>query len=443
MSCATSERVIILGAAGRDFHDFNVYWKNCAGHRVVCFTAAQIPEIAGRVYPAQLAGPNYPNGIPIYLEERLEALIAEYGATQVALAYSDLPHLQVMHLASRVQAAGASFVILGADRTMLSSRLPVIAVCAVRTGCGKSQTSRRISALLRERGCRVAVVRHPMPYGDLTRQICQRFAVRGDLDRADCTIEEREEYEPHLELGNLVFAGVDYEQILRRAEEEADVILWDGGNNDLPFYRPTLHIVVADPHRAGHETSYYPGESNLRMAGLVLINKVDTAEMLEVERLEETVRRVNPQARILRADSPIEVDGGEAIHGKRVLVVEDGPTLTHGEMAYGAGRIAATKLGAAEIVDPRPFAVGSIREVFQRFSQLTDVLPAMGYGAAQMAELQATIRAVPCDLVLVATPIDLGALLRIDKPVLRARYELREHDPEVLTSSLLAALGSG
>jgi predicted GTPase len=429
-------RLILLGAAGRDFHDFNVYWKQRSDVQVVCFTATQIPNIDGRVYPPELAGPRYPDGIPIFPEDHLEALIAEHDVSEVALAYSDLSYDTVMHLASRVQAAGASFRLLGADQTMLRSTKPVIAVCAVRTGCGKSQTTRRVSELLRQGGRRVAVVRHPMPYGDLRKQICQRFTTLDDLDRAECTIEEREEYEPHIEQGTLVFAGVDYERILRQAESEADVILWDGGNNDLPFYRPQLHIVIVDPHRAGHETRYYPGETNLRLADLVLINKVDTAPAGSVAALEAAVRKVNPRAEVLRADSKIEVDDPGAIRGRRVLVVEDGPTLTHGEMRYGAGHVAAKSYGAAEIVDPRPNAQGSIRDVFARYDHLTDVLPAMGYGEAQMAELQATIRAVPCDVVLVATPIDLGKLLDLDKPVLRVRYALREHDPRALLQAI-------
>jgi predicted GTPase len=433
-------RTIILGAAGRDFHDFNVYWKHRPDIEIVCFTATQIPDIEGRVYPPELSGERYPEGIPIHAEERLERLIAELGVTQVTMAYSDVAHEQVMHLASRAQAAGASFTLLGSTMTMLPSSRPVIAVCAVRTGSGKSQTTRRIGEILKEMGRKIAVIRHPMPYGDLTRQICQRFAELADMDRHECTIEEREEYEPHIEMGNLVFAGVDYETILRQAEKEADVILWDGGNNDLPFYRPDLHVVVADPHRRGHETRYYPGETNLRMADAVVINKVDTAQADDVAALEQTIGEINPGATVLRADSPITVADPDAVKGKKVLVIEDGPTLTHGEMAYGAGHVAARRLGAAEIVDPRPFAEGSIRAVFEKYRQIKEILPAMGYGDTQIAELEATIRATPCDLVLVATPIDLGRLLTIDKPSQRVHYALKEHDPAALRDAVMKAV---
>ena len=429
---AAPVRLLILGAAGRDFHDFNVHWKDAPGVEVVGFTATQIPNIDGRVYPVELAGPRYPRGIPIHPEAELEQLVRQLGVTHVTLAYSDLAHEQVMHLASRAQSAGAAFCLLGPKQTMLASKQPVVAVCAVRTGSGKSQTTRRVSEILKALGRRVAVVRHPMPYGNLVQQICQRFASLEDLDRENCTIEEREEYEPHIERGNLVFAGVDYAKILAQAEAEADVVLWDGGNNDLPFYRPDLHLVVADPHRLGHETRYYPGESNLRMAHAVIINKADTAPAGHVEQLEATVRQVNPGASVLRADSPIEVADPAAVRGKRVLVIEDGPTLTHGEMSYGAGHVAARRFGAAEIVDPRPYARGSIRGVFAKYAHVTAILPAMGYGAEQVAELEETVRAVPCDVVLVATPIDLGRILKIDKPAIRVRYELREHDPEAL-----------
>ncbi len=433
-------KAIIMGAAGRDFHDFNTYWKQRADVEVVCFTATQIPNIEGRTYPAALAGERYPRGIPIHSEERLEELIAQHGVSEVALAYSDVSHEHVMHSASRVQAAGASFRLLGAAQTMLRSRRPVIAICAVRTGSGKSQTTRRVSALLEGMGKRVAVVRHPMPYGDLTRQVCQRFTTLADLDDAECTIEEREEYEHHIAMGNVVYAGIDYQAILERAEQEADVVLWDGGNNDLPFFKPNLHIVVADPHRPGHESRYYPGETNMRMADLVIVNKVDTAAPADVAAVELAVRRLNPRALVLRADSPITVADAGRIRGRRVLVIEDGPTLTHGEMAYGAGHVAARRAGAAEIVDPRPYARGSLRDVFAKYTHLSQVLPAMGYGEAQIAELEATIRAAPCDLVLVATPIDLGRLLEIDKPAVRVVYELREHDTLALLSALRAAL---
>ena len=435
-----TKKVIILGAAGRDFHDFNVYWKQRIDVEVVCFTATQIPDIDGRVYPPELAGPRYPKGIPIHTEDRLEELIAEHGVTQVTMAYSDVSHEHVMHLASRAQAAGAGFRLLGSSQTMVPSTKPVIAVCAVRTGSGKSQTTRRVSQILKDMGKTIAVVRHPMPYGDLTRQVCQRFAEAADLDRENCTIEEREEYEPHLDMGNLVFAGVDYERILRAAEKEAEVVLWDGGNNDLPFFKPNLHIVVADPHRSGHETRYYPGESNLRMADLVVINKVDTAEDANVAALERSIGEINPRAAVIKADSPITVAEPERVQGQKVLVIEDGPTLTHGGMAYGAGRVAAERFGAAEIIDPRPYAEGSLKAVYEKYLHLTDILPAMGYGETQVSELERTIRNAPCDLVLIATPIDLSRLMKIDKPALRVRYELREHDPELLKKALSDAL---
>jgi predicted GTPase len=433
-------RVIIMGAAGRDFHNFNVHWKHQRDVEVVCFTANQIPDIAGRVYPAALAGPQYPNGIPIFPEERLEELIREQRADVVTFAYSDVSNEFVMHEAARVNAAGAQFVLLGAEQTMLASTKPVISVCAVRTGAGKSQTSRRVTRILEGMGLRTAVVRHPMPYGDLAQQVVQRFASVADMDAARCTIEEREEYEPHVAMGNLVFAGVDYEQILRRAEQEADVILWDGGNNDTPFYRSDLHIVVADPHRPGHEQRYYPGELNVRLADLVIVNKMDTAEPAGVEQVERSVRELNPRATILRADSPVTVREPERVSGKRVLVIEDGPTLTHGEMRYGAGLVAARRLQAAEIVDPRPYARGSIKATFEKYPHLTQVLPAMGYGDRQIAELSETIRAVPCDVVLIATPIDLGHLMKFDKPTTRATYELAEHDPTVLPRAIAAAV---
>ncbi len=419
-------RVVILGAAGRDFHDFNVFWRNDPRYEVVAFTAAQIPDIHGRVYPAGLCGPRYPDGIPIEPEEKLVELIHEHDVDQVAMAYSDLSHEQVMHKAAVVTAAGADFRILGHRNTMLVSSKPVIAVCAVRTGCGKSQTSRAASAILKSLGKRVAAIRHPMPYGDLTKQICQRFARLEDLDRHHCTIEEREEYEPHIRAGNVVFAGVDYELILRTAEKEADVILWDGGNNDMAFYRPTLYIVVADPHRPGHEVKYHPGETNVRMADVVVINKVGTARPEDVETVENNIRRINPKARIIRAQSPVTVEDPALIQGKRVLVVEDGPTVTHGDMKYGAAYIAAGKHQAAAVIDPRPYAVGSIKETFARYPHVREVLPAMGYGQKQMSELQDTINAADCDLVLIGTPIDLGRLLKLNKPALRVTYELGE-----------------
>jgi predicted GTPase len=424
--------VIIIGAAGRDFHDFNVHYRNRPDVRVVAFTAAQIPDIDGRVYPPELAGDRYPDGIPIHAESDLTELIAERRVDECSMAYSDLPHVEVMHKAAIVNAAGADFRMLGSRSTMLESTKPVIAVGAVRTGSGKSQTSRCINEILKDLGKRVATVRHPMPYGDLTRQICQRFETFEDLDRHDCTIEEREEYEPHLAMGNLVFAGVDYERILRAAEQEAEVILWDGGNNDLPFYRPNLFVVVADPHRPGHELLYYPGETNIRMADVVLINKVRTAKPEDVETVERNVGRVNPRARVVRAASPVTVDDPEAIRGKRVLVVEDGPTLTHGEMRYGAAYVAAREYGAASIVDPRPYAVGSIKTTFESYDHLDQILPAMGYGDKQTSELEATIAAADCDLVLIGTPIDLARLIRIDKPAMRVRYELDPSAKEAL-----------
>jgi predicted GTPase len=433
-------RALIMGAAGRDFHNFNVWWKHRPDVEVVCFTATQIPDIDGRVYPPVIAGPRYPKGIPIHSEDRLEELIREYDVDLVTFAYSDVSYPYVMRQAARVNAAGAQFVLLGAEQTMLHSANPVIAVGAVRTGCGKSQTSRRIAQILKGMGFRVAVVRHPMPYGELTRQICQRFASVADMDEQRCTIEEREEYEPHISMGSVVYAGVDYELILRAAEMESDVILWDGGNNDLPFIRPDLNVVVTDPHRPGHELGYYPGETNLRMADLVIVNKVDTAEPENIAKVEANVRAVNPRAPILRANSPVTVADPERVKGKRVLVIEDGPTLTHGEMRYGAGLVAALKLQAAEVVDPRPYARGSIKGVFEKYTHLTQVLPAMGYGDRQIAELSETIAAVPCDVVLIATPIDLGHLLTIDKPAVRVTYELEEHDREVLPRAIANAI---
>ncbi len=420
------KKVLILGAAGRDFHNFNTYFRDNPGYRVVAFTATQIPDIEGRRYPAALAGKLYPKGIPIEAESEMEGLIAAHKVDDVHLAYSDLPHEYVMHMASRAQAAGASFVLLGPCDTMIKSRKPVVSVCAVRTGSGKSQTSRRVAEILRKKGRRVAAVRHPMPYGDLVRQKVQRFATYADLDRHDCTIEEREEYEPHIDRGVVVYAGVDYGAILRRAEKEADVILWDGGNNDFPFYKSDLEIVVADPHRAGHELSYYPGETNFRRADVIVINKMDTAPPAGIETVLASAKAVNPKAKIIRANSPTIVRDGGRITGKRVLVIEDGPTLTHGGMTYGAGIVAARKYGAAEIIDPRPFAVGSIRKTFEKYGHLADVLPAMGYGDKQTRELAKTIEAVDCDLVVSATPIDITRVIKVGKPILRVGYELEE-----------------
>ncbi|UCG15870.1 MAG: hypothetical protein JSV19_11310 [Phycisphaerales bacterium] len=432
MTTQGKTNMIIMGAAGRDFHDFNVFWKADPTVNVVAFTANQIPDIDDRVYPAQLCGPRYPHGIPIHPEAELESLIDTHRVRLVALAYSDLPHEYVMNQACRIQAAGADFRLLAADVTMIEADKPVIAICATRTGCGKSQTTRRVAQILKKLGKKVAVLRHPMPYGDLTKQICQHYRELADLDRHHCTIEEREEYEPHIRAGNVVFAGIDYREILTRAQEQADVILWDGGNNDTPFIKPDLYIVVTDPHRPGHELRYYPGEINARLAHLVIINKVDTANERDVKTVEANIRRINPKAAILKANSPCTAQNEDLIRGKRVLVIEDGPTLTHGEMRFGAAHVVATRCGAGEIVDPRPYAQGSIREVFEKYDHLTDVLPAMGYGKQQMADIEATIARVPCDVVLVGTPIDLGRLLTIKQPHTRVRYELDELDPEIL-----------
>ena len=419
-------RVIIMGAAGRDFHNFNVYFRDNPSYEVVAFTATQIPGIEERVYPPELAGSNYPNGIPIYPEEELPELIKKFNVDLVVFAYSDVSHEYVMHKASTVLAAGADFRLMGPKTTMLKAKVPVVSVCAVRTGCGKSQTSRKVAKILREMGYKVVVIRHPMPYGDLRKQVCQRFATFEDLDKYECTIEEREEYEPHLRNGVIVYAGVDYEKILREAEKEAEIIIWDGGNNDLPFYKPDLHIVVADPHRPGHELKYHPGEANLRMADVVIINKVDTADPKNVEIVERNIKQVNSKAIIVKASSPMTVDKPEMIKGKRVIVIEDGPTLTHGEMPYGIGTIAAQKLGASEIVDPRPYAVGSIVEAYEKYGHLGPILPALGYGKEQIEELEKTINSIPCDVVVVGTPIDLRRVLSINKPAVHVRYELQE-----------------
>jgi len=401
-------------------------YRNDDRYEVVAFTAAQIPDIEGRIYPPELAGKNYPNGIKIYPEEELPELIKTYKVNQVDLAYSDLNYVDVMHKASIANAAGADFKLIGCERTMLKSTKPVISVCAVRTGCGKSQTSRKVCKVIKEMGLKVVAIRHPMPYGDLREQVCQRFESYKDLDRYKTTIEEREEYEPHIDNGTVVFAGVDYERILREAEKEADVIVWDGGNNDTPFIKPDLSIVVADPHRAGHELLYYPGETNVRLADVVVINKVDSAEKKNIEIVKNNIRMLNPYARIIEADSEITVDNPNMIKGKRVLVIEDGPTVTHGEMKYGAGFVAANRIGAKEIVDPKPYAVGSIKKTFQKYTHLSNVLPAMGYGKKQIKELEATINAADCDAVLAATPIDLRRVIVVNKPVVRARYELKE-----------------
>jgi predicted GTPase len=421
-----SQRVIILGAAGRDFHNFNVHFRNNPDYEVVAFTAAQIPNIDGRRYPPELAGSRYPNGIPIEPERELPRLIHELNVDLVVFSYSDVPNEWVMHLAGQAMAAGPDYMLLGPKHTMLKASVPVISIGAARTGAGKSQTSRRVVQILQGMGKRVAAVRHPMPYGNLVEQAVQRFASFEDLDRYHTTIEEREEYEPYIRSGHVIYAGVDYERILRQAEQEADILIWDGGNNDLPFYMPDLHIVVVDPLRADHGLRYYPGEINMRMADVFVINKVDTASFEQVEQARALAREVNPDAIFIEAASPIFVDEGEQLRGKRVLVIEDGPTLTHGEMAFGAGWLAARRYGAAEIIDPRPYAVGSIRETFEKWSTTGPVLPAMGYGEKQIQELADTIHNTPADVVVVATPIDLRRVLEIDKPALRVRYELQE-----------------
>ncbi|HXW00806.1 MAG TPA: cyclic 2,3-diphosphoglycerate synthase [Anaerolineae bacterium] len=420
------QRIIIMGAAGRDFHNFNVYFRDNPAYEVVAFTATQIPNIEGRLYPPELAGPFYPNGIPIHPEAELVELIKAQQIDQVIFAYSDVPHDYVMHRASAVLAAGADYRLLGPRHTMVKSSKPVVSIGAVRTGSGKSQTTRRVCEILQGLGKKVVAVRHPMPYGNLVVQAVQRFADYGDLDEYECTIEEREEYEPHLERGTIVYAGVDYEAILRRAEAEAEVVVWDGGNNDLPFYQPDLHIVVVDPHRPGHELVYHPGEANLRLADVVVINKIDTADAAAIAEVRHNIQTIASQAIVVDAASPITVDDPAAIRGRRVLVVEDGPTLTHGEMAYGAGVVAAQRFGAAEIIDPRSYAVGSILNTYEKYPTTGAVLPAMGYGEAQMKELEQTINATPCDLVLIGTPIDLGKLLNIKHPHQRVRYELQE-----------------
>ena len=421
-----NRQIVIMGAAGRDFHNFNVLFRGRKDIEVVAFTATQIPDIEGRCYPSGLAGPLYPEGIPILPEKDLPALFGKQQIDEVIFSYSDVSHQYVMEKASQVIALGADFRLLGSRETMLQARVPVIAVCAVRTGSGKSQTTRKIAQILRDLGKKTVVVRHPMPYGDLTAQTVQRFETLEDMARQQCTIEEMEEYEPHIRLGFTVYAGVDYEQILEQAQNEADVILWDGGNNDLPFYKPNLHITVADPHRQGHELSYFPGRINFIMADVVVINKVDTADAEAVSALRDNVHRLNPQAAVVETASPIFLDGGEEIWGKRVLVVEDGPTLTHGEMKYGAGVIAARKYGALEIIDPRVFASGTIRETYETYPNIGRVLPAVGYGEQQIKDLEATINNVSCDLVIIATPVDLTRIISINKPMLKVGYELQE-----------------
>jgi predicted GTPase len=434
-------KTLIMGAAGRDFHNFNTFFRGNKDYEVVAFTATQIPDIAGRAYPAALAGDLYPAGIPIYVEEDLPELIKKHNVEQVVFAYSDVPHEVVMHKASLVNALGADFILMGSKRTQVKSTKPVVSVCAVRTGSGKSQTTRRVSLILRDMGYKVAAIRHPMPYGDLVKQEVQRFATYADLDKHECTIEEREEYEPHIDNGVIVYAGVDYEKILRAAEKEVDIILWDGGNNDFPFYVSDLQIVVADPHRAGHEASYHPGETNVRAADVFVINKVDTADPEKVIQVRENLRKMNPNAIVIEGASPLFVDDPAAIQGKRVLVVEDGPTLTHGEMAYGAGYVAARRFGAKEIVDPRPFAVKSIDATYKKYPKTGPILPAMGYGEAQTRDLEATINAMDVDLVIIGTPIDLTRVVKINKPYQRVRYELQEIGQPTLEDLLKAKFG--
>lgn len=426
------ENVIIMGAAGRDFHNFNVYFRDNERYNVVCFTATQIPDIDGRQYPAELAGAMYPNGIPIESDEKLVDLIKTNKVDLVAFSYSDIPHTEVMHKASQVTAAGADFIIIGAPYTMLESTKKVVSVCAVRTGCGKSQTSRQIVQVLQGEGKKVVSVRHPMPYGDLTKQVVQRFAAYEDFDKHACTIEEREEYEPVVAMGAVIYAGIDYEKILRQAEKEADVVVWDGGNNDTPFYKPDVHVVVFDPHRVGHETTFHPGETNLLLADIAVINKVDSSDPKDVETLKATITKHNPKARIVLAESEVTAEGGERMAGKRVLVVEDGPTLTHGHMKFGAGIIATQLYGAAKIVDPRPYLVGTLKATFETYPEIGQVLPAMGYGDQQIRDLEATINACDCDMVVSATPIDLTRLVTIEKPTLRVRYGYRDNSQPTL-----------
>ena len=434
-------RTLIMGAAGRDFHNFNVFFRDNPDYEVVAFTATQIPDIEGRTYPKELAGSLYPAGIPIYAESDLVQLIEEKKVDQVIFAYSDVPHETVMHKASTVLAAGADFRLMGTHSTQVKSTKPVVSVCAVRTGSGKSQTTRRVSLILRDMGYKVAAIRHPMPYGDLVKQAVQRYASYSDLDKYECTIEEREEYEPHLDNGVIVYAGVDYERILRQAEQEVDIVLWDGGNNDFPFYVSDLKIVVADPHRPGHEISYHPGETNARDADVFVINKVDTANAENVIKVRNNLYAVNPMAIVIEAASPLFVDQPEAIRGKRVLVIEDGPTLTHGEMAYGAGWVAARRFGAAEIVDPRPYAVRSIKATYEKYPKTGAILPAMGYGEAQTRDLEETIRNAEVDMIIIATPIDLKRIVKIDKPSQRVRYELQEIGKPNLEDILKAKFG--
>lgn len=434
------EKVIIMGAAGRDFHNFNIYFKDNPRYKVIGFTAAQIPDIEGRIYPPELSGKLYPEGVPIYSENQLTDLIREHKVDLVAFSYSDIPHTDVMHKASMVMAGGADFILIGATYTMLKSKKAVVAVCAVRTGSGKSQTTRHICNIMKAKGKKVVAIRHPMPYGDLTRQVVQRFASYEDIKKHQCTIEEREEYEPLVSQGIVVYSGIDYEKILRAAEEEADVIVWDGGNNDTPFYYPDVHIVVFDPHRAGHELLYYPGETNMLMANVAVINKVDSATPQQIETVRRNIETHAPGAEIVLAESDILVDDPKQIKGQRVLVIEDGPTLTHGGMSYGAGVIAAKMYEAAEIIDPKAHAVGTIKTTYSRYPNIGSVLPAMGYSKVQIQDLELTINQAECDLVICATPIDLPKLLTINKPTVRARYEYKDHNSPVLEDVLLEYL---
>jgi len=419
-------RILIMGAAGRDFHNFNVCFRDNKEVEVLAFTATQIPNIEGRIYPAELSGKRYPEGIPIYPEDQLHSLIREKRIDEVVFAYSDISHEYVMHRASEVMSAGADFKLMGPHSTLIESKVPVIAVCAVRTGCGKSQTTRRVGQILRKKGKRVVAVRHPMPYGDLARQKVQRFEKYADLELHQCTIEEREEYEPHLDMGITVYAGIDYQAILRQAEKEADIILWDGGNNDMPFFKPDLLIVVVDPHRPGHELGYFPGEVNFRMADVIVVNKIETAKKENIDLVKRNIRETNPKAVVIDAASPLTVSHPEQILNKRALVVEDGPTLTHGGMKFGAGYIAAQKNGASEIVDPRPWVKGSIAKTFIKYPEIGTLLPAMGYDEAQIHDLEETINAVDCDVVVIGTPIDLSKIMKIDKPAVRVQYHLEE-----------------
>lgn len=420
------KKVIIMGAAGRDFHNFNTFFRDNSEYEVIGFTATQIPNIEERKYPKELAGELYPDGIPIFPENELTSLIKDKNVEFVVFSYSDVSHTYVMHKASEVLAAGAHYLLLGSKDTMLKSKKPIIAICAVRTGSGKSQTTRRVTDILAAHGKKVVVIRHPMPYGDLKEQIVQRFSKYEDLEKHKCTIEEREEYEPHIEKGIVVYAGVDYEKILREAENEADVILWDGGNNDIPFYKPDLHIVVLDPLRAGHELLYHPGETNLRMCDVAIINKIDSAKKADVEKVRKNIKDVNPDATIIEANSPVSVDKPDLIKDKKVLVIEDGPTLTHGGMSYGAGFVAAERAGVQAVVDPRPFAVRTIKETFNKYPQTGKILPAMGYGEEQIKDLEETINSSPVDAVIIATPIDLSKLIKINKPSVRVKYKLEE-----------------